>query len=143
MNLSSITWLRICYWAGAVLDLIAACTMLSPSLFALVNRPVVFHPGDDYRYAMGMGAPLMLGWTVLLLWGVRKPLERRDLLPITLLVVLGEILVQIWGINAGFFRFPPLALTFFIQAFLVIIYLYAYFKSGKDNGHPDRSRPPA
>ena len=36
-----------------------------------------FAPGADYRYAMGMGASLMLGWTALLIWADRKPIERR------------------------------------------------------------------
>ena len=30
-----------------------------------------------YRFAMGYGASLMLGWTLLLLWAYRRPVERR------------------------------------------------------------------
>jgi hypothetical protein len=132
MKTNSIPWLRTCYWAGAVLDLIAAVTMLFPALFLAVNHPAGFNPGVDYRYAMGMGAPLMIGWTVLLLWADRKPLERRGILPITLLAVAGEVAVQIWGISAGFVPLQALLPAFGIQAALTALFIFGYFFSGKD-----------
>ena len=52
---------------------------------------------------MGMGASLMFGWTVLLLWADQKPLERKAVLLITLLpVVLGLALNEIIAVRAGF-----------------------------------------
>ena len=56
-----VRWLRISYWAGASLDALAALSMLSPEVFAATNGLQNFHPGIEYRYAMGMGASLMLG----------------------------------------------------------------------------------
>lgn len=39
--------------------------------------------GADYQIAMYVGAMFMAGWTVLLLWGAAKPVERKALLLIT------------------------------------------------------------
>ncbi len=77
MNKRVIFWLRCSYWAGAIVDLIAGLMMLFPAL-SIVSKPATsFSPTPAYRYAIGMGAPLMLAWTILLLWADRKPLERR------------------------------------------------------------------
>lgn len=129
MKTNPILWLRISYRAGAILDVIAGLVMVFPGLFAILNRPVDFQPGFDYRYAMGMGAPLMFGWTILLLWADHKPLERKGILPITLLVIAGEAATQIWGIAVGFVPFMPLIPTFVIQALLTAVFLFSYFKT--------------
>jgi hypothetical protein len=131
MRNNAILWLRISYWTGAVVDLIAGLMMLIPSLFAFMNRPVNFHPADDFRFAMGMGMPLMFGWTVLLLWVDRKPLERKEVLPITLLVVVGEVITQVWGIAVGFVPIGALVPTFAMQVVLVSLFLFAYFNAGR------------
>ncbi|MEW6404010.1 MAG: hypothetical protein AB1649_19620 [Chloroflexota bacterium] len=131
MESNAVRWLRVSYWAGAIVDFIAGCMMVLPGLFALMNRPAAFQPAADYRYAMGMGAPLMFGWTVLLLWADRKPLERKTILPITLLVIFGEVITQIWGISVGFVAFDALALSFVSQSILVALFCFAYFNAGR------------
>ena len=111
---NKILLLRISYWAGAILDVIAFLIMVFPPLFALNNGLTNFKPGTDYRYAMGMGAPLMLGWTVLLLWADRKPMERKSVLLVTFLVVLGEVTTEIFGVVTGFIAIPAMLLTWVI-----------------------------
>lgn len=37
----------------------------------------------EYRYAMGLAAPLVFGWTLLLVWGDRKLIARRGILALT------------------------------------------------------------
>lgn len=131
MEQDTIRWLRLSYWIGALVDFAAGWMMLVPSLFAFMNQPAAFQPANEYRYAMGMGAPLMFGWTVLLLWADRKPLERRAILPITLLVVFGEIMTQVWGISIGFVPFTAVAPTFIMQAILISLFCFAYFRAGR------------
>ncbi len=131
MEANTIRWLRMSYWIGAIVDFAAGWMMLLPSLFAFMNRPEAFQPADEYRYAMGMGAPLMFGWTVLLLWADRKPLERRAILPITLLVILGEIMTQVWGISIGFVPLGAVAPTFTLQAILISLFCFAYFRAAR------------
>lgn len=129
MKNTVILWLRISFWAGAIVDVIAALLMLFPALFVFMNRPADFEVNAAYRYAMGMGAPLMLGWTVLLLWADRKPIERKDVLPITLLVVIGEIVLQVWGIVNGFVPFFAMAPSFVMQTILIVLFLFSYLKA--------------
>lgn len=129
MRPEALRWLRVSYRAGAAVDFAAGLMMLLPDVFAWMNQPVNFHPADDFRYAMGMGAPLMFGWTVLLLWADRRPLERMGVLPITLLVVIGEVLTQVWGVKVGFMPFGALAPTFVIQSAIFSLFLFSYFQA--------------
>jgi hypothetical protein len=133
---NAILWLRISYWAGAVLDLLAGLTMLFPALFTINNQLSSFYPTPAYRYAMGMGAPLMLAWTVLLLWADRKPLERKGLLPITLLVVIGEVINEIAAACTGYIAVSALIPTWTIQALLTALFLFSYLNAR--SAHPDR-----
>jgi hypothetical protein len=126
---SVIFWLRVSYWAGAILDLLAGLTMLFPALFAANNQLSSFLPSPNYRYAMGMGAPLMLAWTMLLLWADRKPLERKGILPITLLVVWGEVANEIMGVWTGFISAGALVPTWIVQAVLTVLFLYSYLNA--------------
>jgi hypothetical protein len=131
MENSAIRWLRISYWTGAIVDFVAGWIMLIPGLFALMNRPEIFQPADEYRYAMGMGAPLMFGWTVLLLWADRKPLERKDILLITLIVIIGEAITQAWGILVRFVPADALTPTFILQVILFSLFSFSYNLAGR------------
>ena len=129
-------WLRLSYWAGAVLDLLAGLTMLFPALFVFNNQLSSFYPTPAYRYAMGMGAPLMLAWSVLLLWADRKPLERKGLLPITLLVILGEVANEIVASRTGYISVGALIPTWAVQAILSVLFIFSYLnaRTHKDAG---------
>ena len=128
----AVRWLRISYWAGAILDAAAAVSMLSPDVFAMVNGLPDFHPGSEYRFAMGMGASLMVGWTVLLLWADRKPLERKGVLLMTLLpVIAGLALNEVIAVRAGFL---PLLMTipvWIVQALITGLFLFSYLNARK------------
>lgn len=127
MTAGTIRWLRASYRAGAILDVFAALSMLSPSLFAASNGLSGFRPGIEYRYAMGMGASLMLGWTVLLLWADRKPVERRGVLLITIVpVVAGLVVNEIVAVRAGFLPFATTAPIWIVQALLSILFVTSY-----------------
>jgi len=123
---AAIRWLRIAYWIGAIVDLFAAAQMVSPSLFGFGMRLPSFAPGADYRYAMGMGASLMLGWTALLVWADRKPLERQGVLPLTVFpVIAGLAFDEAWAIGEGFSSFAAVAPIFALQAALTTLFLFA------------------
>jgi hypothetical protein len=128
----AVRWLRISYWAGAILDALAALSMLSPELFAATSGLQNFHPGIEYRYAMGMGASLMLGWTALLLWADQRPLERKGVLLITLLpVVLGLVLNEIVAVRGGFLSIMMTAPVWLVQAALSGLFVFSYLNAGK------------
>jgi hypothetical protein len=128
----AVRWLRISYWAGAILDAAAAVSMLSPDVFAAINGLPDFHPGVEYRFAMGMGASLMVGWTVLLLWADRKPLERKGVLLITLLpVVAGLALNEVIAVRAGFLPVLMTIPVWVAQALITGLFLFSYLNARK------------
>ena len=44
----------------------------------------------EFEYALAAGGPLLAGWTLLLLlWADRRPLERRGVLALTVMPVIG------------------------------------------------------
>ena len=101
--------------------------MLSPDLFAATNGLKDFHPGLEWRFAMGMGASLMLGWAALLLWADRKPLERKGVLLITVLpVVLGLALNEIVAVLAGFLPTATTIPVWIAQAIIAGLFVFSY-----------------
>ncbi len=97
----SLFWPRMALWWGAALDAAAAVGMCFPGLFI---RVMGLRMEVDAGLAFGLlyGAPLMLGWTLLLLWAVPKPVERRGALlcviPIIALYVAMEATLMMKGI---------------------------------------------
>jgi hypothetical protein len=89
-------------------------------------------PGADYRYAMGLGASLMLGWTVLLLWADRKPVERRGVLPITVLVIVGLASAGAYAVRSDLIALSNMIPTWVLQAALAVLFLYSYARSASD-----------
>jgi hypothetical protein len=129
---TAIRWLRIAYWIGAIVDLIAAVQMVCPGLMAFGIQLRSFAPGADYRYATGMGAPLMLGWTALLIWADRKPIERRGILPLTVFpVVVGLALNEAVAVADGFLSVFAVAPIWALQAVLAVLFLGAYRRAGR------------
>ena len=127
--MSAIRWLRVSYWAGAVADALAAVAMLVPEVGAALYRMDGFEPSDDYRYAMRLGASLMLGWTALLLWADRRPLARRGVLPITVFVIAGLAWAGAYAVGAGLIAAPNMVPTWVLQGLLAVLFLHSYFRS--------------
>jgi hypothetical protein len=124
-----ILWLRISYWVGIIVDAGAAILMLFPRLFLRVMN-VNVDPSPGFSYGMRYGAPLMIGWTVLLLWADRKPVERRDILSITLFpVVVGYIAFEVYSIVAGFATLGQTMPSLIMQAGLIVLFTFSYSRS--------------
>ena len=85
------TMLRISFLVGAVTDGLAIIPMVFPRIGSALFGGDSSRLGAEYRYAMGIGASLMAGWTVLLVWGAINPIERRDILILTLVPVITGI----------------------------------------------------
>jgi len=131
----AIRWLRVSYWTGAITDALAAVQMLVPSLFAFGNGLAGFAPGRDYRFAMGMGASLMLGWTVLLLWADQRPIERRGVLLITIVPVIAGLAVnEMVAVRAGFLPPWSQAPVWLLQAVLTMLFWTSYRRAASVAG---------
>ena len=127
-----ILFLRIAYIAGAVLDGVMLLPMLFPAVAGAMFGIADFDPGAEYTYAMAIGASLMLGWTVLLIWGFLKPLERKGIILITAVpVVIGMILANIYAVSGGIVQIGNMLPTFILQAILLVLFLLSYAYSYK------------
>jgi len=123
------TWLRISYWVGATADGSVATVMFAQAILAQPSPLTHYVPETPYRYAMGLAGSLMLGWTILLLWADRKPVERRGILMITNVVIVGLMGSSLFAVSAGFM--PPVAVValFVLQAVLIVLFTSAYVAS--------------
>lgn len=123
----TILWLRACCWLGAAVDAVMVIPMVFPSIAAGLFGIVDFRPGVAYRYAMLIGASLMLGWTCLLVWAGRRPLERRAVLLLTVVpVLLGLAAAGVFAVSEGLITSTRMAPTWVIQAGLAAAFTYGY-----------------
>lgn len=126
---NKIIWLRIGYWVGAAADGLATVLMLFPR---------IAHDAP-YRYALGLGASLMLGWTFLLLWADRKPLERKFVLLLTAFpVVTGLLLAEVFAVSAGVITLEKMLPTGIFLGALIALFSFGYFNAL--NISPDGSK---
>ena len=95
ISLESVTvLLRISFFVGAITDGLAVIPMVFPSIGSTLFGGNSARSSADYRFAMAIGASLMSGWTLLLLWGAVDPIARRDLLILTLIPVVAGIIAS-------------------------------------------------
>jgi hypothetical protein len=137
-----VTWLRVSLWAGAIFDALVLVPMLSPraasALFGISDQDAT--PG--FRYAMFLGASLMAGWTCLLAWAARAPLERRGVALMTVVPVLGGIgLSGFYAVVSGFIPVKEMLPTFCVQIGLAVTLLGSYLATKRDTPPgPSRAR---
>lgn len=116
--------LRTAFLAGAVTDAFALVPMLVPSAASLLwgfdDR------SGSYRFAMGYAAALMAGWTGLLLWAYRRPLERRFVAALTVVVIYGLALAEIAAVVSGAMPLWRMLPTWCLQAGLLALFAGAY-----------------
>lgn len=90
------------YWLGIGADGLWAVALLFPQIFGVLTGVPDFNPDIQLRLVMGTGGTLMTGWTFLLLWAVRKPIERRVISLLTAFpVIVGLFIVTLIGVLEG------------------------------------------
>ena len=97
MKISSNSMLKFMFIFGALLDgAIAVSWFLIASGLKIPNiLSGYMGSGADYQLAMYYGAMFMAGWTVLLVWGAIKPIERRGLLLISSVFLFLSVIVEL------------------------------------------------
>ncbi|MEW6363567.1 MAG: hypothetical protein AB1714_02890 [Acidobacteriota bacterium] len=119
---------RVAFLVGAVTDGLAIIPMLSRRVGVALFGGDPSRDSSEYRYAMGVGASLMAGWTLLLLWGAASPIERRDILLLTVFpVVTGIVLATVIAARRGVVvvsRVIPLWMHLgIVSLFYVLVYV--------------------
>ena len=116
--------LRVAFLAGAITDALALLPMLVPPLARLLWG--FEDMNGAYRFAMGYGAALMLGWTALLIWSYQKPLERKAVAALTVFVICGLIVTEIAAVLSGYLAAWRMLPTWFLQAILLCLFAYGF-----------------
>jgi hypothetical protein len=76
---------------------------------------------------MFLGAALMAGWTGLLVWGSRRPVERKAVLLLTVWpVVIGLAAAGVYAVSVGFIPISRMVPTWVAQAVLAGAMTHAY-----------------
>ncbi len=117
---SAVRWLRVSYIGGAVADGLVGCLMLLPGRMGETG----------FTYSMGLGASLMFGWTALLIWANRKPVERKGVLLLTIFpVITGLVATGVWAGASGFFPVSRVVPTTVLGVVLIILLGFSYRKA--------------
>jgi hypothetical protein len=94
--------LRVAFLVGAVTDGLAVIPMLSRRIGAMLFGGGSSGNNMENRFAWGIGAALMTGWTLLLLWGAASPIGRRDIPLLTAFpVISGIVLANVMAARPG------------------------------------------
>lgn len=125
-----IMWLRISYWVGAILDGLWVIPMLFPALGMKIYGIENFGISGEFRYALAVGAAMMLGWTFLLIWADRKPVERRGVVLLTIFPVkVGLDLANIYLFVYGFVTVRGMIPSWIMSFLLYVLFIYSYVNS--------------
>lgn len=117
---TAVRWLKASYIAGAVADGLIGVLMLLPGRMG----------ETEFRYPMGLGASLMFGWTVLLLWAYKRPMERKGVLVLTIFpVISGLVATGIWAVATGHFPVEKIVPSTIVGMALIVLMGFSYWKA--------------
>jgi len=79
---------------------------------------------------IGIGAALMAGWTCLLIWADRKPVERRGVLLLTIVpVIAGLRLSEIYLFVYGYVTVADMIPSWIMGVLTLALFIFSYVKS--------------
>lgn len=117
---AKIRWLKASFVAGAVADGLVGILILIPSRMG----------ETEFRYPMGLAASLMFGWTLLLIWGYRKPVERKGLLVITIFpVIVGVLASNGLQVVSGAFPLARVLPAIVLGVALIVLMGFSYINA--------------
>lgn len=124
--------IKIAYIVGIILDGLMGFDMFLYTFFGKSiylqsqNIPI---SSSNTQPVMMLGTSLMIGWTILLLWGLQKPIERKGTLiitafPVVFLYLIYDIIqcISITGANS---LFSVLIIRCCLIILLIVAYIFA------------------
>jgi len=134
-----ITAIDAAYVVGAAADAAFGILLLFPSTLADVVGLAEVPSRPSERVAMSMTASLLLGWTGLLLWGLRSPVERRGILLLTIFpVIIGLALAVLLGWWGSYISTAGAAMIWSTQGLLVWLFAWAFASARRGAMHEVR-----
>ncbi len=132
MNNKRILFVKICFYIGVVIDALATIPLLFPEIAKLMFGINNIAVGDEYLYASRIAASLMFGWTLLLLWGSFKPVERKGVLLLTLIpVIFGLFISSILTVLSGFIALKYVLPLWIFYILIIPLYIVGYIYASK------------
>jgi len=128
----TILLLHIAYWIGIIADAFISIIFLLPELAQFLLGVSDVSIGEEYLYVSRIAASLMLGWTFLLFWADRRPVERRGVLLLTIFpVVIGIMLSGLLAVNSDFIQLQNILPLWIFNVLLIIIYIISFLKANE------------
>lgn len=126
------------YWIGIIADAVATVMLFSPQIAELVLQPHPFEMSQMYLYVSRVAGALMLGWTVLLFWAQLKPIERADVLFITLFPVVTALAgAAFFVVNSGQISITNMMPMFILYPLLYCTFISSYIWAKRQKNGPD------
>lgn len=75
--------IKLAYWLGIGADALWAVALFIPAVYGALTGISDFNPDTDTRNIMVIGGTLMTAWTLLLVWALRDPIQRRGVILLT------------------------------------------------------------
>ena len=122
--------IRITLWWAIIADLFETIRMIIPKIF-LATTGINVQVTDDFRFALLYGAPVMLGWTIILFWADRKPIERSGIFICLIPVIIGYFIVEIIGIQIGILGLNKTFPSFILQSILLGLSITSFYFARK------------
>lgn len=124
---------KIVYLIGAILDILVGLDYLivfwfgqSLAVFIPPHAPDILAINGS-RYSDLQLATFMLGWSLMLLWGYRRPIERRLLLLTTAFpVVTGLLLANLFALYVELAELSVLSMNMVVQILILIGLVVAF-----------------
>jgi hypothetical protein len=120
------------YWIGIVADAMATLLLFSPTAANIFLQQQPFEITPVYLYVSRVAGALMLGWTVLLFWAQRRPVERADILMLTLFPVVTILAgAAVLVARSGQIALSNMTPMFILYGIVFCIYIPSYLWAKK------------
>ena len=124
---NSLFWVKTGYWAGIVADFIFGLKlMFFPKMAEFVwGFPHSMSP-FEIMWSRYLGA-IIFAWTFTLMWGLKKPVERRIILPITsFFVLIPFIIIECLVLVSGLLPLVNMLFLIGLQIILMVLFMKGY-----------------
>ncbi|MGY5881011.1 MAG: hypothetical protein RTV31_12215 [Candidatus Thorarchaeota archaeon] len=121
-------FIRTMYWVGIILDALVGIDILQTIVTGQSIGVFVPQLTEGITYLAIQVAVFMFGWTVLLYWGVRDPINRRALLLMTAFpVVVGLLASNLYVLFVGLSTDTTIVVNIVIQSILFVSLLTSFY----------------
>lgn len=129
---NQILLLRVSFWIGAIVDGLVAVQLLIPSFWASFSGLTTYIPNSTLNFGLVIASSLMFGWTLLLVWADRKPLERKGILLLTVFpVIFGLAANNLLALTSGLRPLQSVLPELLLQAVLATLFTFSYLNARK------------